>query len=370
MTGRQRLLAILNRQPVDRLAWTTLVDDLTRSVMPPEVREMPVLDFYRHIGCDVLAFGDYGLPADLELASPARFVSPVETVRTVGPDDLVTRVHQTPWGTLTATSRFGHPVKHRITGLEDIEILTKVWAASRYEEVTDGTPETSWARVEAAIGDSGIYIPALDPSPVQHLLEYEMGPAEFYYLLQDYPTQVRQLLETMHACRLQQYEILARRSPAVAIIPVENTSTSLISPKLYRELSLPQIRDFCRIIQGSGKRAIIHMCGLLKGLLPEFADTGLDGIHALTPSPIGNLGFDEALDFLGDRLIILGGGFDGSIFQKPDVTRKEIWTALDQIYTPRLRRASFVLGLGADGLPSSLGRFLMVRDWMEKYGRL
>jgi len=44
MTGRERLRRILRQQPVDRLAWTTLVDDRTRSVMPEEIRRLPVLD--------------------------------------------------------------------------------------------------------------------------------------------------------------------------------------------------------------------------------------------------------------------------------------------------------------------------------------
>ena len=61
MTGRERLLNVLNRKPIDRVAWTTLVDDKTRSVMPQHAREMPVLDFYRQVGCDILQFGNYGL---------------------------------------------------------------------------------------------------------------------------------------------------------------------------------------------------------------------------------------------------------------------------------------------------------------------
>ncbi len=44
MTGRERLTRILNGQPGDGLAWTTLVDDKTRSVMPASVRQpIPLL---------------------------------------------------------------------------------------------------------------------------------------------------------------------------------------------------------------------------------------------------------------------------------------------------------------------------------------
>jgi len=367
MTGRERLLSILGNAPTDRVAWTTLVDDTTRSAMPPSVREMPVLDFYAHIGCDVLQFGNYGLPPELRVPSPARLVTPpIETEWATEPNGLAVRRQTTPWGTLMATFRSGHPIRRPVDSLAALRVLKEIWAASRYEEA-EGT-EAACARAEAAIGQHGILIPTLEPSPVQQLVEMDMGLAAFTYLLEDHRDEVEALLGVMHACRMQEYQIVARRWPAAAMIPVENTSTSLISPALYRRYSLPQIRDFVRVAHAHGRKAILHMCGLLRGLLPELAETGLDGIHALTPPPVGDVGFEEALDALGDRLILLGGIFDGSLFHRERVTREEIWRALDAVFTPRLRRASFLLWLGADGLPTPLERFLAVRDWVEERG--
>ena len=45
-----------------------------------------------------------------------------------------------------------------------------------------------------------------------------------------------------------------------------------------------------------------------------------------------------------------------------------IGRALDAVYTPRLRRAAFLLWPGADGLPTPLDRFLAIRDWVERKG--
>jgi len=369
MTGRQRLLNILDRKPPDRVAWTTLVDDTTRSVMPKPVREMTTLDFYRHIGCDVLQFGNYGLPPHLCVPSPARRVTPpVHTEETRESDGRLVRTHTTPWGTLTASFRGGHPIEHPVGSLEQLRILEKLWAGSHYQEA-DGA-EAGSAPVDAAIGDRGLHIPTLEPSPVQQLLQMDMGVANFYHLLQDHPREMAALLDAMHACRMQEYEIVARRSPAPALILVENTSTTLISPALYRRLSLPQVRGFVAACHRHGKKAILHMCGLLRGLLPELAETGLDGINGLTPPPVGDLPFEAALDALGDGLIILGGILDGSVFHKQSVSPDEIARALDALYTPRLRQAAFLLWLGADGLPTPLDRFLAVREWVERHGRL
>ncbi len=50
MTGRERLEAILHRQPADRLSWTTLVDAATLDALPGSLGIHGELDFYRQIG--------------------------------------------------------------------------------------------------------------------------------------------------------------------------------------------------------------------------------------------------------------------------------------------------------------------------------
>ena len=229
MTGRQRLQALLNRQPTDRLAWTTLVDGITRSVMPESVRGLASPEFCRHIGCDILQFGNYDLPADCRVISPARLVRPESGVRaTTDADGVRTTVTCTAWGDLTATHKGSHPLKHPVTTREELRVLRNLWAESHYEEVEGH--EASFARAEAFLGDDGLYLPTLEPSPVQQLLELDMGVIGFYHLLADYPREVEELLEIMQAARVQEYELLCRRTPAPAIIPVENTSSTLISP--------------------------------------------------------------------------------------------------------------------------------------------
>jgi len=175
-----------------------------------------------------------------------------------------------------------------------------------------------------------------------------------------------ELLDVMHSVRKREYEILARRSPVEAFIPVENTSSNLTSPSVYRRHSLPQIRDYVGILHARGKKVILHMCGLLKDLLPEIRDTGADGINALTPPPIGNCTFEQAMDALGEGMINLGGILPG--FQDPQATRPSIHAHLDRLFTPRVRRSNVLLWAGADGLATPLERFRAVRDWIEERG--
>lgn len=366
MTGRECLQAILRRETPPRLCWTTLVDDLTRSVMPAEARALSPFDFYRHIGCDILQFGNYGLPTGVQVPPPARSVQPPHDAehRTEPDGTQVTTTH-TEWGDLVSRYRSGHPTKHPVETLADLRVARRMWEGTTFERAAC-SGEDEYARIETAIGDDGLYLPTLDPSPVQQLLELDMGLIGFYGLLQDHPREMADLLEAMQQARRQEWEIVAGCSPAAALIAVENTSSTMISPDIYRRYSLPQLREIVDICHAHGKLAIFHMCGLLWHLLPVIRETGLDGINALTPPPHGDTTIEQALDVCGEDLIILGGIFDGSVFQAPEVTRAQLHRALEELYTPRVRRAKLLLWFGADGLPTPLERFLAVKEWFEE----
>jgi hypothetical protein len=390
MKGRQLLHRILNRQSVDRLSWTTLVDDVTCSGMPDHVRRLPPIEFYRHIGCDIVQLGNYGLPQELRVPPAARLVCPdikhdvlredgspltqdgepvgqIE-IGTGGPtvNQTVTLRRVSPWGTLATVLKHDHPVEYPVKSREDLRILRAIWEASDYVE-SPGMEE-AFARVERHIGDDGIYVPWLDPSPVQNLLEYEMGMANFYYLLADHRQEVEELLAIMHAKRLQEYEIVARSTPAQVVVAMENTSSTLISPQFYRQYSVPQLRDYVDVLHRHGKIAVLHMCGHLKALLPAIRQTALDGINAATPPPVGTATYDDILDAFGDDFLIFGAVLAPTVFHKADLDCDELSKYLDNLYTPRLRRARMVLWLAVDGLQTPLEKFQCVARWMAANG--
>lgn len=363
-TGRDSLKCILRRETPPRLCWTTLVDDRTRSVMPEAIRALSPFDFYRTIGCDILQFGNYGLPPELQVPSPARQVAPPQEVtHATEPDGTCVTTVQTEWGELRSCQRGGHPTKHPITTVEEVRVARRMWEGTRYEDAPSCGSQEAFARVAAAIGNAGLYLPTLGPSPVQQLLELDMGLVAFYGLLQDYPREVEGLLDAIQQARLQEWEITARLSPALALIPVENTSATMISPDLYRRYSLPQLREVVDVCHRHGKLCIFHMCGHLRALLPVIRETGLDGANAVTPPPHGDATIEHALDVCGEDFIILGGILDGSIFQATEVTRAQLHRTLTELYTPRVRRAKLLLWLVADGLPTPLERFEVVGEW-------
>jgi uroporphyrinogen-III decarboxylase len=91
----------------------------------------------------------------------------------------------------------------------------------------------------------------------------------------------------MHQRNCEYYEIAAS-APGEVVRSFEDTSTTLVSPELYRRYCLRQLQDYRDICHAHGKLFVPHMCGLLKGLLPELNETGVDGIEAVTPPPLGD----------------------------------------------------------------------------------
>ena len=366
MTGKERLNAILNGRKADRICWTTISDDVTRSKMPKALRECSIIDFYRHIGCDVLQFGNHGLAESEKVTYPFSYVFNGMTKRTERMEDgSIREIQKTQKGELITILADGHPVKYAVETPEDLFLLLDIWSRADVHETVDYGPENY--RVTEKIGDSGIFVPTLMPSPVQQLLEYDMGMLNFYYLYADYPDEVSKLISEMHRCRLKEYEYVARNMPFDIVIPIENTSTVMLSPDIYRKFSMAHMRDFTGIMHAYGKKSIIHMCGHVGNLLPEIKETGLDGIHALTEPPVGNCPFDKALDYLGDDLIIIGT-LNSTIFQSDTATPEDIQKELSRLMSPRLKDARFVLWPVSDGLPTDLWRFEAVREWVVNDG--
>lgn len=357
MTGRERLLSVIGGKRPDRLAWTMLIDGGTRLGMAEEHRALDDLALGRLAGCDLMPFGTW--------RNPGKIVFPGVEEIWERRGEVSVRTTRTRWGELTAEFKNGHPLRLPVRSQADFDVYRRMWSSAEVQY--DPQSKEIDRGMRDALGGDGICVCTTQPSPVQHLLETEMGAQFFYTMLYDEPGLMEALLGEMHVRYCAMYALNAAHSPWEVHIPVENTSTSYISPAIYRRYSVPQLSEYIGILHRAGKTVLVHMCGLLKGLLPFFPETGMDGIHAVTESPVGDVSFDLVLDALGEDVVMMGL-MRGNTFTGPSATKEQVWRLLDEIYTPRLRRANFILCAAADGLPLPMDRFLWVGEWMDKYG--
>lgn len=354
LTGRQRLTATIEGRKTDRLCWTTLVDHNTLGLLPADKRGMSCVDFYRYVGCDILQLGGWCIGPDI---TGSRLVRPgVETETSVEPDGTtITREHSRH-GTLTSVSKV-HPVEYLVKDGESLRTYLATWEDAYYEAEDHAA---NYANLMNAVGDDGIVTVFAWPTALPFLLEIAVGMENFYYLLQDCPDEMGALIECIHRADLERWRLMAEGPWDVCIL-AENTSTRYISPAIYERYNLPSQRAFVEAMHARGKTAILHMCGHVRDLLPMIRETGADGIHTLTPPPLGDTPWELALDVLGEDTIIFGC-LTPDVFQTMPVA--EMGPALDRLISPRLRESRFVLAPMADGIPTPVERFLGIRDWV------
>ena len=356
MTGRERLQAILRKQPADRLSWTTLVDNNTLSGLPEELRGNSGIDFYRHLGCDIFMLNGWNTRHDLR--GPAMSWAPDVACSGREENGRYITEWKTPRGTLTGISERGHPIKYPVDTLEAVAIYRAMWEGARFTACDD---TEALRAIDRLIGDDGVVTRFWGPSTIPRLLEVDMGVESFYYLLADHPAEMEGLIRTIHERELEAFRILAD-GPWDSVTLIENTSTYYIGPEIYRRFNMPHQREFVDLVKSRGKAALLHMCGHVGTILPLIKETGCDGIHALTPPPTGNTPWEQALDVLGEDLVIIGC-LDPSIFISGRV--EDVGPALDALVTPRLRASHFVLAPFADGIRVGLDRFRAVKEWVD-----
>ena len=359
LNGCKRLNALFDGNTIDKLCWSTLVDDHTLRALPEHLQGMSCLEFYRYIGCDIVQLGGWCLPWELQ---GCQLVKPGVNVESFVDEsgNNVTQEH-TKRGTLTSKlSKHGHPIEYPVKDINDLRAFASSWEEAWYEKVDD---TDSYAAIERAVGDDGIVTLFTAPSAIPDLLENVIGIEQFYYLLMDYPDEMDALIDRMQQAEHERFRLIAEGPWDMAIL-VENTSTRYISPAVYEKYNLHSQHMFVEALHKRGKKAILHMCGHVRDLLPMIKETNADGIHALTPPPLGDTPWDLALDVLGNDIIIFGC-LTPDIFQ--EMPLDEMGTALDRLLTTRLRESRLVICLGADGIAVPVERFLAVRDWIDSH---
>lgn len=334
MSGRERILAALRRQPVDRLPFAPLIDTYTmldwpepfqdailRAVtegywqgMLAAVRELPVDVMLRHVPVT----SDPRISA-ANLEAYGHFKPPViASARRDGA--LLMETLETPVGTLTGTWAFTgsvgwipHPIKHVVNNYEELKIF--LYAVEHLDDEPPAAAYEDFLAADYAAGDLGIATTTILETPLMFLTENLWGLENTSYLLHDYPAEVEAIFDRLHAVRMRHIERFAE-SPAQVVISYENTSSTLISPRQFRRYCLPCLNDVAARLHAAGKIHLVHMCGKLRAFVGDFERAEFDGFVDITPHPTGDLPLDEAVSAIPNR--VWKGGIDPTTYINPD----------------------------------------------------
>jgi uroporphyrinogen-III decarboxylase len=247
------------------------------------------------------------------------FGPPVETTIDFK-DGVLIETLRTPVGTLTGQWAFServgsipHAITHVVNTLEEMKVFH--WAVDHLDQNRPDPLFENFGLVDKDIGNDGIATTSFNNSPLMFLIEMVWGLENTYYLLNDYPGEVEDILQKLHLSLKRQLEVIVR-SPAKVVIEYENTSSTLLSPKMFRKYVLPFLNEYAETLRAAGKIYLIHMCGRLRAFKEDLAAGPFHGIIDTSPPPTGDFPLDEAASGLPGKVVI--GGVDPTTFINPD----------------------------------------------------
>lgn len=315
-TPRENLLKVFRHEIPD---WIPVVghcdpyNQPSREGMDPELAAAlgevrwggtATITYSRHLDLDIMDW--YGMPAVRITRHNVEIEQTVE-------GDVTTRVWHTPAGTLREVSQVcrdrsgavsSNVTEHLVKGPDDLPALAAIFEDEGIESSPEGIEQTRQRR--DLIGEDGMLLGPMDGTPLGMMFRIYSGVATLAYLWADAPEALRDCFTVMENNYLQRLRIGAR-SDIDAVVSVDDTSTTAISPAMFEAFNLELTDRRAAAAHEAGKLYFHHSCGLIRDLLPLYRRTTMDAVHAFAVPPVGNVTVAQGRAVLGDRITIMAG---------------------------------------------------------------
>jgi uroporphyrinogen-III decarboxylase len=255
-------------------------------------------------------------------------------------------------------------MKRKLESVEDVKIFMYALETAG-SELHPGP----FLRAVERLGDCGLVTTSGPASPMEVLINIDMGVEALTYALSDHPETMEECFARMHERHLEAYRLIAE-SPAEVVISYENTSTTLISPANYSRFDQRHCNDYAAICRDAGKTYLTHMCGRLRGFAGRLENALQDGFIDIAQAPTGDVTMGEAKrTWARDR--VLAGGIDAtaSTGLSPEAMRRYVWDILDDVREQSGSLRQFILGTGdALAKETPLANLHAVTEAVREYG--
>ena len=349
MTPRERLLAAFRRQVCDSVPFAPVVEGYFQASLPD--------GFKRHAADISFELAGHALVRThvLKLNTPlwvgayaVDLPQGIEQELRVDAGDLIHRV-DTPVGSLTCRLRLAPEspympwiIEYRIRTLDDVKTFQYLLEHTRCELWTD-----YFNGQDEYVGERGLVVVAGPPSPLQQMINFDMGLETVIYMLADHPDEMNEMLETFHAKQLEMWKVMAEM-PAEIFFIHDNLSSTTTSRAMYRRYDRRYVNAYADVLHAAGKKLITHWCGKLAAFSEDFAEARHDGVSEVAPPPTGDTDIVEARKTWAAGFIMMGG-IDPNVFAKGTTGEMEEYVE-DLLGRMGPDRRGFILGSG-DAVP-------------------
>ena len=333
MTGKERMLAALNREAPDRLPCS--IHQWQPYHLQTYMNGMDELEAFRAVGLDAAipfceGMEQMWVPRDPDTPdlSPDWHIEP--QILSSDPDDTVVRYTvTTPEGDLsyaTGTNRYTTWITERLIKdpERDLDLIEKYMPVPRLDQgrITE---------VYDRIGDAGIlrgFVWGEQAGCWQHACCL-YGEEPMIFAAIDTPAWVHRLLEVLLAKKLRFIEesLDGARFDLIETGGGAGSST-VISPAMHEEFCLPYARRVHNACHAVGQKVTYHTCGGMMPLLDLIAANGCDASETLSPPGVGGDVTDlaEIKRRIGDQVALIGGMNQFQVLKQgtPEDVRAEV----------------------------------------------
>ena len=347
ITKRERYLAAMRREPMDgELVWAPNFDywlaiNTSQGTIPEKYVNMNRNDIVREIGGTIW---NRVYPLECRFDESIRHVYGKNS-NGVGYHEIIT-----PLGSIveeyspTESEHSSHAhIRHFVFDKESLRIMTYIAEGTDYCVSFDGT-----YKALKETGNDGIVLNPVFCVPLIQFAKTDAGYMDAFYMMEDYPTEVNNLISVYHKKFVGVIKLLAD-SPADVIALGDNMDEVMISPKLFEKYAVGFYQDCKNALKDSGKILEAHWCGRTRHLLPMVPETGLDVVEAVVTEPMADIKLDEALAAL-DGKIALQGGIPAVMVCPNAVSQRDFENYIETVVLKQRGRPGFILGM-SDNVP-------------------
>jgi hypothetical protein len=288
MTPRQRVMAALNGEKVDKVPFTVYEQKIPQCAAERELRNRGACIVRRAGVCSVHRPN----------------VKTTQTITFEGGKRMVRTTHETPVGTLTElVEPAGFTSWHReymFKGPDDYKAMRFLFADEQLE-----ANYAPFAKAQADLGEDFVCRAYMGQLPLLHLMTgHMMSMQDFCMEWMDRRDEILAIYDVLAANQRKTCALVAG-SPAAFANCGGNVVPEVTSPADFREYFLPHIQEAAGVLHARGKKIGCHLdanCGPHAELI---AESDLDYIEAFTPAPDTDMTLAEARAAWPDKVLWL-----------------------------------------------------------------
>ncbi|MFC1525424.1 uroporphyrinogen decarboxylase family protein [Candidatus Latescibacterota bacterium] len=279
MTMRQRMLALIRGEEVDRVPFVTY-----RGVAAPDEEVWGV------VGRENMGILVWTAPYRVEHPNCHTVEEPLQRDGLEGRRTII----ETPRGSMTS-DRYFEPTyhtasisRHFVTEPDDYDVLL----AYLEDGVVVPDPHIL-PKLREELGEDGLPLVRVDRTPYQQLWVQWVSLDDLVLHLVDIPERVAPCVEAMATQQRRIFEVVATSGADFADFP-DNITAPVIGERYFRQYCVPYYDELAEIL-GDEIPVYVHMDGDLKPLWDAIGQSGVRGLDSMSPPPDNDTSPGEAV---------------------------------------------------------------------------